>query len=113
VQRIRIANVSDLAEGQTIKFDFQGDGKNRHGFVARFEGNVVAYENVCRHIPISLDYGDNRFFSRDGTHLVCQNHGALYEPMSGLCVQGPCEGESLKALKIEVCKEEIWLLTEL
>ena len=26
-------------------------------------GKLFAYENTCRHIPISLDYGDNRFFT--------------------------------------------------
>jgi len=113
VRKIKIAKASELAEGQTIKFDFVRDGKNKHGFVARFHGKLVAYENVCRHIPLPLDYADNRFFSRDAKHFVCQTHGAIYEPLSGLCIQGPCEGESLKPLKIEVRQEEIFLLAEI
>lgn len=112
MKKIRIASANELAEGQTLKFEFVGDGRNKHGFLARFQGKLLAYENICRHIPLPLDYADNKFFSRDGKHFYCQTHGAIYEPHTGLCVQGPCEGESLKPLKIQLSKEEIFLLLD-
>jgi nitrite reductase/ring-hydroxylating ferredoxin subunit len=110
VSRQKIARVSELPEGESLKFEFTRNGKLVEGFVARYQNALVAYENRCRHLPLSLDYGDGQFFSRDGKHLVCQNHNALYEPLTGLCVRGPCEGESLKPLKIEIIQDEIWLL---
>jgi nitrite reductase/ring-hydroxylating ferredoxin subunit len=30
----------------------------------------------------------------------CRNHGALFAPEDGLCLAGPCEGESLDPLRI-------------
>lgn len=107
-----IAAVTELAEGQSVKFRFQRDGICYEGFVANFRGNLVAYENRCRHLPLTLDYDDNRFFATDGKHFVCQNHGALYEPMTGFCERGPCEGASLKPLKIEVKDGAVWLLAD-
>lgn len=109
--KIKIARASDVAEGKTVKFSFpRGDGKLIEGFLARFQGTLVAYENRCRHLPVSLDFHDGRFFSPDGQYFICQNHNATYEPLTGLCVRGPCEGQSLKALKIEVAQGDVWLI---
>ncbi|MFN7140010.1 MAG: Rieske (2Fe-2S) protein [Limisphaerales bacterium] len=110
--KVRIADANQLADGQTVKFTFKRGNRPAEGFLARFAGQLVAYENVCRHIAISLDYGDDRFFSRDGKHFICQSHGALYEPLTGLCVAGPCAGESLKPLKIAVKEGSVWLVFE-
>jgi nitrite reductase/ring-hydroxylating ferredoxin subunit len=110
VNRTKIADADQLAEGQTVKFPFTRGARPAEGFLARFKGELVAYENKCRHLPVSLDYPGDRFFSTDAQHFVCQNHNALYDPLTGLCVRGPCEGESLKRLKIEVVHGEIWLI---
>lgn len=112
VQRQRLIAAADLAEGQTVKFEFTREGIDRDGFLARFQGKFVAYENVCRHLPISLDYDDNRFFAKDGRHFLCQNHGAIFEPLTGRCVRGPCQGLSLKPLTIEIIEGVIWLREE-
>jgi nitrite reductase/ring-hydroxylating ferredoxin subunit len=79
-------------------------------FVANFKGEIVAYENLCRHLPITLDYGDGEFFSNDGSLFVCQTHGAFYEPKSGLCVAGPCTGASLIPLETEQTDGHIFLV---
>ena len=110
MQKIAIAKSRELREGQTIKFQFVCDGKKRDGFVARFDGEIVAYENSCRHIAINLDDEHNRIFSRDGEHFLCQTHGAIYDPLSALCVRGPYAGESLIKLQVEVAKGVIWLV---
>jgi nitrite reductase/ring-hydroxylating ferredoxin subunit len=103
-----LASISELRERKAIKFTYRQEGISREGFVAFFEGNVVAYENVCRHVPITLDYGDGRFFNAAESHFVCRTHGATYEPLTGICIAGPCLGASLKRLPIEVVGEEIW-----
>src|SRR5436190_1711532 len=112
MNRSFITSVQDLRRDHTVKFTFKREGISRDGFVALFEKEIVAYENICRHIPLTIDYGDNRFFTTDGRHFVCQTHGAIYEPLSGLCVRGPCEGASLHRLKIEVREGNIYLLEE-
>lgn len=110
MHRRPLATVTELERARTIKFNYLDDGIQREGVLVTFNGQVAAYENSCRHIPITLDYGDNRFFTRDGKHLVCQTHGAIYEPLSGYCVAGPCAGATLKKLRIEQEGEAIYLL---
>ena len=100
VSRIRIAAVDEVEEGKTLKFSFKRMERPMEGFVGRFNGALFAYENTCRHIPISLDYGDNRFFTNQGDALMCQTHGAVYEPDTGLCTRGPCAGASLFPLEM-------------
>ncbi len=110
MNRQRLANIKTLIEGESVKFQFQRDGLSFEGFAFRVGDQIVAYENRCRHLPLSLDYGDGSFFTRDGQHLICQSHGALYEPMTGLCVRGPCEGASLRPLKVELAQDALWLV---
>ena len=66
----------------------------------RWEGQWVAYENRCKHLPISLDLGDHRFFLPNRAAFVCQTHGAEYRPSDGFCVSGPCQGASLTRLNV-------------
>src|SRR5690349_13982873 len=107
--RRRLATVWELKERKSLKFLFRQEGIEREGFVAYFNGQVVCYENVCRHIPITLDYGDGTFFNSEGNSFVCRTHGAVYEPLTGRCSSGPCAGAALKPIRIEVVKDEIWL----
>ncbi len=88
---------------------FVRGGKPAEGFVARFQGRVVAYENKCRHLPLTLDYADNRFFDNTGKQFVCQTHGAVFNPADGLCVRGPCEGASLFPLEVRESAGTVWL----
>ena len=104
-----LATTQELKDRKTIKFTYRDEGIEREGFLAWFRDRVVGYQNVCRHVPITLDYGDGQFFDLDETHFVCQTHGATYEPLTGICVAGPCAGAALKRLEIEVRGEEIWL----
>ena len=86
----------------------RGD-RSLEGFAGRYKGKLFAYENTCRHLPISLDYGDNRFFNTEGEALICQTHGAVYEPDTGLCTRGPCAGASLFPLEIVEGEGTVWL----
>ena len=110
VARIRIAATTEIAEGKTITFSFTRNDRPQEGFVGRFKGKLFAYENTCRHIPLTLDYGDNRFFDSKGKTLVCQTHGAVYEPDTGLCTRGPCAGASLFALEIVEEDGVVWFI---
>ena len=85
----------DLQPGETLKFEYNQMGVSREGFLARLQDGWVAFENRCRHIPISLDLDNNQFFTPDQDYFFCQSHGALYETTTGKCVQGPCAGAQL------------------
>ena len=72
-------------------------------------GAVVAYRNLCRHLPVPLDGGTGEFLSEDGAHLVCGTHGATYRLLDGYCVDGPCEGLALQKLRVREEAGEVFV----
>lgn len=103
-ERIRICESSQLGEGRTITFSYRDEyGLDSDGFAVRYKGRIFGYKNQCRHQPLPLDYGDNEFFTEECDYLLCRNHGALFEPETGKCVEGPCRGASL--FQVQVVEE--------
>ncbi|MDA7916127.1 Rieske 2Fe-2S domain-containing protein [Verrucomicrobia bacterium] len=97
---IEIVKSDELKEGNTQTFMFKRDGIRIDAFVARLPEGLVAYENLCRHLPVSLDYGDGRIWDSKKRFFVCFTHGARYDPGTGKCVDGPCGGASLHSLQV-------------
>ena len=72
-------------------------------------GAVRAWLNVCPHAGRRLDWAPGKFLrAKDGT-LVCAAHGASFELAHGVCVAGPCRGEALRAVAVEVRDGEVSL----
>ncbi len=99
---IVVCRADALAEMRTVKFVIGSGKPAREGFVIRHRGELYAYRNECRHIPMTMDWVENRFVSRDGCWIQCATHGALYEIASGRCVAGPPSGHSLHRLPVAV-----------
>ena len=97
-----ICNSDDLKSGGTgVKFNVSVGSQPVPAFVVRFEGSVYAYLNRCAHMMLELDWDDAEYFDTSGEYLICSNHGALYEPNTGVCVNGPCYGASLIAISVK------------
>ena len=75
--------------------------------MVRKGANFYAYQNLCKHLPVTLDLNDNSFFNHDKTLIQCQMHGALYEISTGLCVGGPCEGARLRVLDAKETESQL------
>ena len=58
-------------------------------------GEIRRFQNVCPHSGGPLTASPIPPLSRDGEHLVCQTHGALFRILDGVCVAGPCLGAKL------------------
>ena len=65
-------------------------------------GDVRAWLNVCPHAGRRLDWAPGKFLRAKDGMLVCAAHGASFELANGVCVAGPCRGESLRAVAVEV-----------
>jgi nitrite reductase/ring-hydroxylating ferredoxin subunit len=81
-------------------FDVLLWGTPARAFALRFEGRVVAYMNRCAHVPTEMDWQPGRFLDLDRRFILCQVHGAVYEPTTGRCIAGPCAGGRLMALDV-------------
>ncbi|MBI4593533.1 MAG: Rieske (2Fe-2S) protein, partial [Candidatus Rokubacteria bacterium] len=91
---------SALPPGRTATFTLRCGGRPVEGFVVNHDGGYHAYVNRCPHVGTPLDLWPNEFFTEDGRSLVCATHGAIYEPPSGRCTDGPCVGDALTRLPV-------------
>ncbi len=75
------------------------------------DGRVRAWLNVCPHAGRRLDWAPGQFLrGKDGT-LVCAVHGASFDLRDGTCVAGPCRGERLREVAVEVRGDAVVLAT--
>lgn len=105
---VRVAKVGEIAPGKSKKFNLDVAGREVECFVVNFHGTHRAFVNKCRHVAMSLDWVENRFFDESGEYLLCPTHGAVYEPAGGLCVAGPPAGRSLIVVPLEERDGDLW-----
>jgi nitrite reductase/ring-hydroxylating ferredoxin subunit len=107
-ESVLVARLGEIPPGKSKKFFLSVGGQEVECFVVHWQGTHYAYVNKCRHIAMSLDWVENRFFDEDRRYILCSTHGALFEPDSGECVSGPPCGKRLIEVPIEVRGEEIY-----
>jgi nitrite reductase/ring-hydroxylating ferredoxin subunit len=105
-----VARIGELQPGSSKKFVIKPGGHPVEAFVINYDGALYAYVNRCRHIALTLDWVDNRFFTEDGRYIICANHGATYEPKTGECIWGPCLGAFLQPVALEIAQEKVYAL---
>jgi nitrite reductase/ring-hydroxylating ferredoxin subunit len=88
-----------LADGGVgIRFEIPAATIALPAFAVRYAGRVYAYVNRCPHAWTELDWEPGKFFDLTGFYLQCATHGAIFDPMTGRCVGGPCRGAFLEKL---------------
>jgi nitrite reductase/ring-hydroxylating ferredoxin subunit len=102
-----VARTTEVQAGSVKKFWIICQQYRVDGFLVNDNGSFHAYVNRCRHMPTPLDFIRDQFVSEDGRYLMCYTHGALYERSTGLCIAGPCKGETLYRLPVCVDQEDI------
>ena len=79
----------------------EGDWPLR-GFVVKTATGIAAYVNYCPHAGHPLNLRPDKFLTPDGALILCCSHGALFARHNGLCIAGPCAGQSLTSIPVEV-----------
>jgi nitrite reductase/ring-hydroxylating ferredoxin subunit len=94
------ADATTIAPGQSAVFRLARGDRTISAFLVNYRGAYYAWVNRCPHAGTPLDAWPNEFFSEDGRHLVCSTHGAVFDPATGVCVEGPCPGARLEPLAV-------------
>lgn len=95
-----LCRLADVPEGGGRGFWFGADTARFGVFVIRRGNAVWAYANSCPHRGTPLDWLPDRFLDRDGRHILCATHGALFRIADGFCVRGPCAGSHLRPVEV-------------
>jgi nitrite reductase/ring-hydroxylating ferredoxin subunit len=106
----QVARVEEVPHGSSKKFILSCKGRQIEGFVVNYHGSFYAYRNRCCHIPMPMDWFENQFLSEDGRYIICATHGATYDPETGECVAGPCPGEYLERLPLQILNGTIFVV---
>src|SRR5690606_5816760 len=100
-----VALEADIPEGRALVVT-DADGPV---LLYRGQGKVCAFRNSCPHVGAPLDWMPRRVFTPDGQQLICATHGALFDPATGACLYGPCKGQSLEAVPMQLADGQVWL----
>jgi len=95
--------------GDGIEFDVRIDDEVLPAFALRYQSVVYAYINRCSHMNLGLNFMHRNFFDLSTVNLICSTHGALYDPATGACRAGPCDGRGLQPLKTQELEGRVML----
>lgn len=102
---IRLANVDDLTDPGALGFDPDAAGHDTL-FIVRRGAQLYAYRDACPHFgDTPMAWRKNAYLNGDGTRIVCHAHGAQFDIASGECLLGPCLGQRLEPVEIEVTSD--------
>ena len=109
IRRTALIALDSIADGGFAEAEVTVDGDAESVILHRQGDTVRAWLNICPHAGRRLDWAPGQFLkSREGL-LVCAAHGASFELAQGECVSGPCRGEALRAVTVEVRDGQVWL----
>ncbi len=98
-----------IAEAGFAEVDATFEGDSESVVLYREGDDVRGWLNICPHAGRRLDWAPGQFLkSREG-HLVCAAHGASFSLVDGTCVAGPCKGDRLRSVALQVRDGQVWL----
>jgi nitrite reductase/ring-hydroxylating ferredoxin subunit len=104
--------VAELEETGSRSFAVgEGDWPLR-GFLVKTAMGVAAYVNYCPHAGHPLNLRPHKFLTPDRNLILCCSHGALFARDNGLCIAGPCAGQSLTPIPVEIVGNYVMLGAE-
>ncbi|TXH80974.1 MAG: Rieske (2Fe-2S) protein [Pseudoxanthomonas sp.] len=106
---MRLSALNDIADGGFAEVEAMIDGDAESLVLYRLGDEVRAWLNICPHAGRRLDWAPGQFLKSKDGHLVCAAHGASFELDRGDCVAGPCRGDALRAVQVQVRDGEVWL----
>lgn len=106
---VTLAKLDEIEDGGFCEAEANLDGDAESLILHRDGTAVRAWLNVCPHNGRRLDWAPGKFLKSKDGHLVCAVHGATFETVAGQCIAGPCRGDALGAVAVEVRDGRVWL----
>ena len=99
-----VCQLDELAAAGAVEFRLPCGSP---GFVLARPRGPQAFLNHCPHLGLELNWQPGQFMDVDRCFIQCATHGALFNPDSGLCIAGPCQGDRLQALELKVDGDQV------
>jgi len=96
-----LCRVEEIADGESKGFP-PAPGGFTGLFAVRKGEKVFVYVNSCPHIGVPLNWRDDDFLTLDKVRIICATHGAEFKIATGECLYGPCAGDHLEAVTVDI-----------
>ena len=98
-----LCQFDDVPEGGAKSLD----GEDETLFAVKRDGQLFVYRNSCPHLGVELNWLEDQFLDMDGALIQCATHGALFTIETGECVAGPCYGQALQPVAVDIRDGEV------
>jgi len=113
---LALCQATDIPEGESRGFPLDPAQTNNLPeatvFVVHRDGAFHVYLNRCPHLGLPLEWMPHQFLDREAQYIQCATHGALFRIDTGVCVAGPCPGETLTALPFQIREKSIMIASD-
>lgn len=99
---LRLACFADLADPSATPILAEIGDVRVPVIVTRVGERGAAFRNKCPHAGYPLQRADGRILVQEGRYMVCGAHGASFALEDGACAGGPCNGDALERIPVEV-----------
>lgn len=107
----RVVSLDEIPADSTFLFTVREGFDEKEVVLVRLADGIGAWRNYCPHwSDVRLDKGSGAELRDD--ELVCTRHGATFEPDTGHCTHGPCEGAYLEEVDVELRDDVVYLTDE-
>lgn len=106
----KLAKIDEISEGKWYEFNLQMDEGIFSLMLKKTKDTYFAFKNYCPHQGRRMNYSLGKFLTTQEGNIVCPAHGAEFKPESGLCINGPCLGQSLEPVHIQLNDESVFAI---
>lgn len=92
---------------ETRSFDIKINRQKTPIFIIKKADTIFAYQNICPHAQAPLEWNPNEFLDENKKHIICSLHGAIFSIETGECLGGPCQGQGLTSIDVDVIDENV------
>ena len=97
-----LCQIDDIADPGSRGFRIETGGESRDIMVVRQGNQAYGYINSCPHTGVCLDWQPDQFLNLEQTLIICSTHGAEFRIEDGYCVGGPCAGDHLTPVTLQM-----------
>lgn len=108
----RLAHISEIKNNTWYEYTLETDTGLQSVMLIKKGVEYHGFINSCPHQGRRMDYAQGQFLIGDNGHIICPAHGAEFNPDDGLCISGPCQGQSLNAIHVQVNEETIFAVIQ-
>lgn len=101
-ERLQVCELTALADPGSLGSSLQLASGTLEILLVRRGNEVFAYHNRCPHTGVNLEWQPDQFLDLTNRYIQCATHGALFRLEDGFCLRGPCAGQYLKSLRVEI-----------